>query len=129
MNIISRKKHVVIDYIMGVVLIAAPWLLGFAGNERATWSAIAVGLLILAISLITDYEGGLIKAVPMPVHLGMDVFAGLFLAISPWLLGFHSQLYVPHLVLGVLEIGAALATDRTSQHSASGRVNVSHDFR
>jgi uncharacterized membrane protein len=129
MKFISRKTHAIMDYIMGVILIVAPWLLGFADNEQATWSAVAVGILMLAMSLITDYEGGLIKAVPMAVHLGMDVFAGLFLAISPWLLGFHSEVFLPHLVLGILEIGAALSTDRTSLHSASGRVNVSHDFR
>jgi len=125
MKFISRKMHAVMDYIMGVVLIAAPWLLGFANNEPAKWSAVAVGVVMLVMSLMTDYEGGAIKAIPMRFHLGMDMIAGIFLAVSPWLLGFHDQVYLPHLILGILEIGAAMFTQRTSEHTASGRFDIS----
>lgn len=102
---------------MGVLLIASPWILGFADVEAAKWSAVAVGALMLIMSLMTDYEGGAKKAISMGTHLTMDLLAGLFLAASPWLLGFNDQVYLPHLILGIMEIGAALCTQRTSQHS------------
>jgi hypothetical protein len=54
--------------------------------------------------LFTDYEPGLIKLLPMPLHLIIDFLSGLLLATSPWLFGFDDQLYLPHLVLGLTEI-------------------------
>ncbi|WP_425428156.1 SPW repeat protein [Arcticibacter pallidicorallinus] len=125
MKFISRKTHAVLDYVMGVLLIASPWLFGFSDVESAKWSAVAVGVLMLVMSLITDYEGGAMKALSMGAHLTMDLIAGLFLAASPWLLGFNDAVYLPHLILGVMEIGAALCTQRTSQHSF-GHGNVGH---
>ena len=36
--------------------------------------------------------------------------AGAFLAISPWLFGFADFVWVPHLVFGLLEMGASATT-------------------
>jgi hypothetical protein len=110
MKIIKRKTHAVMDYIMGIVLIASPWILGFADHGSARLSAMAVGILMLIMSLCTNYEGGIIRIIPMGTHLMMDVLAGIFLVLSPWLLDFRDQVYIPHLILGLLEIGAALCT-------------------
>lgn len=125
MKFITRKTHAVLDYLMGVLLIASPWLFGFADVEAAKWSAIAVGAVMLLTSLMTDYEGGVMKSVSMGTHLTLDLIAGLFLAASPWLLGFNDMVYLPHLILGIMEIGAALCTQRTSQH-AFGHGDVRH---
>ena len=121
MKFISRKTHAVLDYVMGIVLIASPWLFGFAGYETARWCAIVIGGIMLLTSLITDYEGGIIKTLPMPVHLNMDAIAGILLAVSPWLLHFNDQVYLPHVILGLLEIGAAICTQSTSQHAPLSR--------
>lgn len=125
MKFIPRKTHAVLDYVMGLLLIASPWLFGFADVEAARWCAVGIGVLMLVMSLITDYEGGVMKAIPMSTHLTMDLVAGLFLAASPWLLGFSEQVYLPHLIFGIMEIGAAMCTQRTSQH-AFGQGNVRH---
>lgn len=117
MKFISRKFHTVLDYMAGIVLIAAPWLLGFASFAQATWVAVIIGITIIGMSLFTDYEGGIVKAIPMSSHLTMDVIAGLVLAASPWLFGFSEQVFLPHLILGLLEIGAGLFTDPASQHA------------
>ena len=76
MRFISRKFHAVLDYMAGLILIAAPWMLGFADVEAAKWAAVAVGVLILLMSLFTDYEGGVQKVLSMSTHLTMDVIAG-----------------------------------------------------
>lgn len=117
MRFISRKFHAVLDYMSGILLIAAPWLFGFADIEGAKWSAVAVGALILIMSFLTDYEGGGKKVISMSTHLTMDIIAGIFLAASPWLLNFDEQIYLPHLILGILEIGAGLFTENDSQHA------------
>jgi hypothetical protein len=126
MKFISRKTHSILDYVMGVVLIAAPWILGFANIEAAKWSAVGVGIAMLGMSLLTDYEGGVMKTIPMSAHLTMDVLAGIFLAVSPWLFGFSDQVYLPHLIFGILEVGAGLCTQPVSQHANANHMNIRH---
>ena len=117
MRFISRKFHAVLDYITGILLIASPWLFNFADIEAAKWVAIVVGILVLGMSFMTDYEGGGKKAISMSGHLTMDVITGIFLAASPWLFNFDEFVYLPHLIIGIMEIGAGLFTEKSSQHS------------
>ena len=112
MKIISTKAHGILDYLMGVLLIAAPWLLGFADGTAAQWVPVTLGIIMLVMSLLTNYELGAIKLIPMGVHLGMDVLSGIFLAVSPWLFGFNDVVYLPHLILGIAEVGAGIMTRR-----------------
>ncbi|HKG05708.1 MAG TPA: SPW repeat protein [Pedobacter sp.] len=114
MKIIRRKFHVVLDYLSAVVLIAAPWLLGFSGSVTATAVAIIAGILILAMSFMTDYEGGILRSIPMSMHLNMDILLGLALTLSPWVLAFKHEVYLPHVIMGLLAIFSGLFTVRTS---------------
>jgi general stress protein CsbA len=109
---------------MGVLLIAAPWLFGFNDMGAARWVPIVLGVALLATSPDAAYELGLIKAIPMPVHLGLDVLVGLVLIASPWLFGFADELWLPHVIVGVLEVGAGLCTQTRpsfAEASAAGR--------
>lgn len=110
MKIIDTKAHGYMDYIMGIFLIASPSL--FSLNLNAIESTIfyVVGATALLYSLLTNYELGLIKIVPMKAHLMLDIFSGIFLAASPWLLDFANSVYKPHLVIGIIEIGIAILT-------------------
>lgn len=111
MRFISTRTHGILDYLMGALLIVLPWLVGFAeqGNP-STWVLIALGAGLILYSLLTDYEYGLFKVIKMPTHLWLDVLSGLFLAASPWIFEFADQVYLPHVILGLLEIGAGLMT-------------------
>jgi len=117
MKIINRKLHAVLDYITGVLLIAAPWLFNFEDVNSAKWVAICVGAMILVMSFITDYEGGGKKILSMSTHLTIDVITGLFLAASPWIFGFNDTIYLPHLIVGLFEVVAGLCTEKESQHA------------
>ena len=114
MKIISRKFHAVLDYLSGIILIIAPWVLNF--NDSNTGSAVAVvaGVLILIMSVITDYEGGVMRSISMSTHLNMDIALGILLAASPWLFGFYTEVYLPHLIMGLLAIAAGFLTVRSS---------------
>ena len=118
---ISTRVHGVLDYLMGILLIALPFLPGFPRLESspsATWIPVALGIGALVYSLVTNYELGALRLLPMPVHLAFDFLSGALLAASPWLFGFHHQVHLPHLVLGLFEIGAALFTStRPFTHS------------
>lgn len=111
MRFISTKTHGVLDYLMGVILIAAPWVLGFARQGAETWVPVVLGAGAIIYSLMTNYELGMTKIISMRTHLGLDMMSGIFLALSPWIFGFSDVVYLPHLILGIAEVGASLMTD------------------
>lgn len=117
MRFLSTRVHGYADYLVGVLLIAAPWLLVFARGGAETWIPVILGAGAIVYSLLTNYELGAVGAIPMPVHLGLDALSGLLLAASPWLFGFSDYVWAPHLILGLFEIGAALATKTTPTSS------------
>ena len=113
MRFISSGAHGVIDYIYALLLIGAPYVLEFSGGGAPQWAFWLLGFGIIGLALLTNFEAGIIRLVPMPVHLGIDVLGGLLLAASPWLLGFADKVWAPHLVFGLLEAGLAMVTKTT----------------
>ena len=111
MKFISTKAHGILDYLMGVVLIAAPWIFNFADGGAEMWVPVILGFATILYSLLTDYEYRATKMIPMRTHIWIDILAGAFLAASPWIFGFADYVYLPHLILGLAEIGAAACTD------------------
>lgn len=117
MKVIDRKTHGYLDYIVGVLLVAAPWLLGFNNDGPAMWVPVILGAGTILYSLFTDYEMGAFRAIPFGAHLTIDVVSGLFLASSPWLFGFADEVYLPHLVVGILELGVVFMTQPGTEHT------------
>ena len=113
MQIFSTRLHGVLDYLGGLLLIVGPWLLGFADGGPAQWVPVAIGVAVIGYSLLTDYELGALRIIPMRVHIAIDILAGIFLAASPWLLGFADVIYWPHLAVGIAEAIGAACTVRT----------------
>jgi hypothetical protein len=112
MALIPTRVHGVYDYVSGAALVAVPLLAAGSYRGAGVWVPVTLGVVAVVMSLMTRYELGLVKAVPMPVHLGMDVLAGAVLAASPWLFGFADVVHLPHLIAGLAEVGLALATSR-----------------
>ena len=70
MRFIPTKVHGVLDYLVGIALIAAPWLFGFAAvGGAAVVIPIVLGVGLIVYSLFTKYEWGPFSVIPMPVHL------------------------------------------------------------
>lgn len=113
MRFVPTRFHAPLDYIVGAVLIAAPWIFQFSDSGAATAIAIVLGIGLIAYSLFTDYELGVWKVAPMAVHNLIDVVAGSLLALSPWLFGFADEganYLVPLVVIGVAAIFLGLTT-------------------
>ena len=92
MKIIPKFYHGVLDYMSALLLLAAPNLLGFAEIGGATaWVPRIVGLMILLQALMTDYELGLMKIIPISMHLMADYVIGVFLLVAPFLFGISSR--------------------------------------
>jgi hypothetical protein len=117
MRVIPTRVHGILDYLVGAFLIAAPWILGFARGGAETWVPVVLGIGAIVYSLMTNYELGVSKTLSMRTHLNLDLLSGAFLAISPWLFGFNEYVYMPHLILGIMEIGAALLTNPVPAHA------------
>jgi SPW repeat len=113
MRFIPTKFHAPLDYIVGVALIAAPWIFQFSEHTAATVVPIVLGIGLIVYSLFTNYELGVWKVAPMAVHNLIDIAAGIVLAASPWLFGFaddSANVWLPHLVVGLAAIFLGLTT-------------------
>lgn len=114
MKTIPTYVHGIADYIGGVILLLVPNIFGFSDlGGPAVIIPRVLGIIVLLQSVLTNYEVGLFKMIPMKMHLLDDYVASVFLAISPWLFGFYRQpsnVWMPHLILGVLVFVLTLFT-------------------
>lgn len=112
MRFISTKTHGISDYLVGVLLILAPWIFNFATGGAAQIVPVVIGIMVILMSLVTNYEMGAIKSLSMSTHLTVDVVIGIFLALSPWIFGFADIVVVPHLLVGLIAIFFGLFTKK-----------------
>lgn len=121
-HLINTKTHSLLDYLEGFLLFCSPWLFGFATGGPKMAIPLIVGATVPIISMLTKYEGGLIRVIPMRVHLTLDAISGLFVASSPWIFAFQDEVYLPHVLFGGFQFIAALLTDgKPYQHSYNPR--------
>ena len=123
MRVISTRAHGVIDYLSGGLLLSAPSLLGLTEVPASARVFRLAGGGAALYSLLTDYELGAVKALPMKAHLALDAAGGALLAASPWVLGYRRhgvRHWLPHTLVGLGEIAVAL-TSRTEDGDAGRR--------
>ena len=108
---LPTRVHGMLDYLLGALLIAAPWLFGFADGGAEQWVPVALGAGVLLYSAFTDYELGVVKKLQMPAHLLLDALGGLLLAASPWMFGFDERVWIPHVAVGLVEVVTAAITN------------------
>ena len=109
---LPTRIHGLLDYTVGALLIALPFVLRFGGGAQ-TWVPVALGAAAIVYSLFTDYELGMVKRLQMPAHLWLDGLSGVLLAASPWLFGFAEEVSAPHLGLGLFEILVTASSQMT----------------
>jgi hypothetical protein len=113
LRVIPTKVHGAVDMATGPVLIAAPTLLRMNGNKGATIPPRAVGAAALVNALLTDYEFGLKRLLPMRTHLALDAVGGVTLAATPFITRASKKgvrHWLPHALLGANEVFLALTT-------------------
>ncbi len=82
--------HGIVEYVAGLFVILAPFLFGFA-DERPTFPVfIGVGVVILAVAVLTRSPAGVVDVLPPPLHAALDYLLALFLVVAPFLFGFDS---------------------------------------
>lgn len=112
MRLVNTKAHALLDYCWGLILFFSPWLFGFSPRGQAALTAMIAGAFAILMALLTQFEFSIVKLIPLKWHLRVDFVFGLFLAFSPWILGFHRLVLKPHLVFGLTQVVIAVITDR-----------------
>ncbi|MCK8493833.1 MULTISPECIES: SPW repeat domain-containing protein [Spirosoma] len=88
---ITRKQHGFTDYSYIPLVAAAPVLASFENEPTAVTLTRVLSGSILASSLFTRAEWGLVKALPFKAHLAADTAVGVLAASAPWLFGFANN--------------------------------------
>lgn len=104
MKIISTKLHGILDYVVGSMLVVVPFLVFKDYSSPEFLVPAILGASTLVYSLMTNYELGAVKKIPMLTHLSLDTLSGIFLAASPWLFDFEMRIFWPYLLVGAMEV-------------------------
>jgi hypothetical protein len=89
-KVISPKAHAIIDYMtVGSFLITAAWFWG--RSKRAALAALISGGADLAVSLLTNYPGGIKKIINFRTHRDIDFGLGAMTATMPEFLAFKDE--------------------------------------
>jgi hypothetical protein len=108
----SKIKHWQdpVNLVIGLWMIAAPWVLAYQAETRPMWNSVVVGVLVAAAAVYAMYQ-------VFAWEEWTNVVLGAWLVVSPWLLG-YSGLYAA--MLNAVVAGAivlvlafwALSTDK-----------------
>lgn len=106
------KFHAAIEPLIGIILIAAPWIFGFSHTDDAKTLCIVLGILVIIGGAMTDWRVSLARVIPLRVHFMWDLLIALVLIAAPFVLGYsHSGGATRFTIIaGVLEAIAALST-------------------
>lgn len=113
LRVIPTSVHGTLDYLASGVNLAFPALLELDDAPAAALIPRLDGVAGAAYSLVTDYEFGLLKVLPMPTHLVFDAAKGALLASSPWLFCFAERgprYWLPHVLMGTADILVAMTS-------------------
>lgn len=89
-KMLSPKAHAVVDYItIGSFLMNAGWLWG--RSKRASLAALICAGAELAVSLLTDYPGGVKKVIGFRMHREIDLGLAAMTATMPEFLAFKDD--------------------------------------
>ncbi len=113
-----------------LALLALPRMLDF--SEQATTLLTVVAIMALVYTLLTRFELGAVRVLPVKAHLALDFLSGLLLVAAPFLIvpQENSTARTVMIVIGVFEIGAALMTHLHSPventHGRGGVAGLQH---
>ena len=86
---VTKQIHAFLDYPVALSLIALPFALQMGSSSPlALWLAVSVGAAAFLLTVFTDHHLGIIRVLPYPVHLAVDLAVGLLFVAAPILFGF-----------------------------------------
>src|SRR5688572_14053237 len=120
---ISTKAHGVLDFMTAGLLVTLPRALGWSNCVTRLLDASAATTVVY--SLLTRYELGAVKALPMKAHLAIDALqGGALIGASAFLEDEDPEVRATLAALGAFELGVT-ALSRTEPDAAS---SAEHEF-
>jgi hypothetical protein len=108
-------------FTLGLWLAVSPWLVGYAGDPEATANAAFAGLLL---AVAAHFEA----SCELSIH-GLDLGAGLWLVIAPFVLGFDGDAVAAANCVAVGAAVAALAASSLELDRNLVKLLASHSIR
>jgi uncharacterized membrane protein len=109
---IPTNVHGILDYLTAPTLFVLPRMMKW--NEGLTNTMTGASLGMLGYSMMTRYELGLFKVLPMKTHLILDAVAGATLVVTPFVVQKPLQRTLLNVGVtvgvGLFEIAASLMT-------------------
>jgi len=75
--------HGILDYVLGAVLVAAPFVFGFE-SDTATAVCVVAGIAELGVAMTTAWSRGIIKLIPPAAHGVIDYVFVVALIAAPY---------------------------------------------
>jgi hypothetical protein len=104
--------HAIADYAVAAALIIVAAVAG--GSGKSVGAGVAIGAVVLAVSMLTSYPLGVIKVLPFKIHSAGDYLAAVLLVVAPFALNFNSSdtgLTAFYIVAGAAVLGVSLVTN------------------
>jgi hypothetical protein len=114
MRFLSPRAHSIIGFVVGILLLNAPYIFDFNDASGAATNLARIFGVIIILSELTmrgSFSG--IGFISVKTHIVLDILMGAFLVISPWLLGFSDEgtnAWLPHFIIGGLLMDTGLMT-------------------
>lgn len=111
MKILSPKMHGILDYLLVVFLLASPTLFHMEGNLCLI--TYVIGAVHLGLTILTDFEPGLIKVIPFRIHGLIELAVSVLLVtLAYWFNTQTNELgFYYYAALGILVLIVFLITD------------------
>lgn len=110
--------HQAVMYVVGVLLVLAPFLLDVAEGEPLA-VFVGAGVVLLATTVLGPPPAGVAHLLPVQVHAGVVYLLGFFLVLSPFIFRFSDEAAaMPTAVftgLGLVVVALVTAFPRSSQ--------------
>ncbi|MBX6327255.1 MAG: SPW repeat protein [Pseudolabrys sp.] len=86
-----------VNVLLGAFLFLSPWIFGFSSEPAASWNAWLSGIVIVALAAAA-------LAAFAELEEWLNLIAGVWVALSPWLVGFWTDVAAMwlHIVIGVI---------------------------
>jgi len=103
--------HEAIEYVAGVFFVLAPFIFGFQDGP-AFPVFVGVGVVILAVAILSEGPAGVLDVLPTPAHAALDYLLGFFLLLAPFIFRFSTArpALTISILLGVAHLVITLVT-------------------
>src|SRR3954470_8201369 len=104
--------HAIADYAVAGTLIVVAAVVG--GSTEAVAAGVVIGIVVLVVSMLTQYPLGVIKVLPFTIHSAGDYLAAALLIVAPFALSFNdsdSGLAAFYVAGGIAVLAVSLITN------------------